>query len=254
MKVTSCLSSSVCPLSLIVIGLNADEICLTLKSLVPVSERIAEILVIDSSTDLAFSPAFQQLSPLFSNLSLHYSKPQGVVHAFNVGLDLSSFEFVCYINSGDSCLPLGFNSALDMLFETQPDLVISPVVVDHGAYQSIFRGIDRKGNIVQVHQQGTIYRKSLHLTHGTYSSIFDCAMDTAFFASVLRSRSDYQFSINSEPAALFRSGGISSQKKYRTIFEFYFISALSSRAPFLFLLSSLPMMTLKILFSFFKSA
>lgn len=236
-------------LSLIVIGIQADEICFTLSSLISASHRVREVIVVNSSPNLYESSHFASLVTSLKSLHVYDLPPSSIVHAFNYAISKCSSTHVCFINSGDSCIPDGFLSACDLLDSSNADLIASAVVVDHGASSSVFTGLDGRGRLRQVHQQGAIYRKSLHLEHGTYSSLFACAMDTAFFSSVLRVPGKYKVLFNSEPVARFYSGGVSTLRKSRTFFEYYSILFLSSGKPLWVLPRYLPNLYFKSLLS-----
>lgn len=240
------LKSTPVSISLIVVGLSSDEICSTLASLVGAVDRINEIIVVDSSFNLHDNPHFSSLSPLLPSLVVYEVPPQGITHAFNFGLSKSSSLYVCFVNSGDTCLQDGFSRSLDILYESRPDVVASSVLIDFGSSKQLWTGLDRGGKLKQIHQQGTIYRKDLHLAFGTYPALFRCAMDTAFFAPVLLKRSSFVIAHNSLPSVLFVTGGFSSIHKAQTLLESLVIRSFSATYPILYIFMGLPSLIFKI--------
>ena len=90
--------------------------------------------------------------------------------AFNHGLRMSETEYVVYVNSGDELILEGLVSATQML--SLPSVIASAVKIctPTSNLSTLWTGLDPKCRIVQIHQQGTIY-KSHYDIHGTYSTI-----------------------------------------------------------------------------------
>ena len=112
---------------------------------------------------------------------------------------------------------------------------------------SLWTGLDSKSRIVQIHQQGTIYKKSLHEIHGTYSSLFKCAMDTAFFCSVLSSNLNHRILHNPVPVVKFHTGGVSYINKHQTVLEYSLIRILESKSPIRTFFLSIPLLSMKLI-------
>ena len=234
-------------LSAIIIGIDANDINFTLKSFSGSAGSIDEIIIVHSCQE--FKP-----NELFSNtidyptIRTFYTEKQGICAAFNHGMNMSNSEYIVYVNSGDELILEGLISAKEMLSRS-PSIVASAVLIYTQATNStdLWTGLDSKSRIVQIHQQGTIYKKSLHEIHGTYSSLFKCAMDTAFFDSILASKINHKVIYNPSPVVRFHLGGISYVNKHRTVLEYSLIKILKSNSPTRTFFLSLPLLCIKLL-------
>ena len=234
-------------LSAIIIGINSDEINFTLKSFHGARRYIDEIVIVHSCQNLKLDNLFRNILD-YPTIHSFRTERLGICAAFNHGLQMSTSEYIVYINSGDELILEGLISATKML-STSPSVVSSAVSIYSPTTNSIslWTGLDSKSRIVQIHQQGTIYKKSLHNIHGTYSSLFKCAMDTAFFDSVLSSKANYRISYNANPVARFHTGGISYTNKHQTVLEYSLIRILKSQSPVQAFFVSLPLLSAKLI-------
>ena len=234
-------------LSAIVIGLNLKEIAFTLKSFSGTRGYIDEIIVVHSCQNFDVKEVLDNTLD-YPIIRAFETERLGICAAFNYGLNMSTSEHVVYVNSGDELIIEGLISATQML-STCPAVISSAVSIYSPTLNSstLWTGLDSKSRITQIHQQGTIYKKSLHEIHGTYSSLFKCAMDTAFFDSVLSSKTNYRILYNPSPVVKFYTGGISYANKHLTVLEYSLIRTLGSKSPIRNFFLSLPLLSIKLL-------
>ena len=234
-------------LSAIVIGIDSDEINFTLKSFCGTRGYIDEIIVVHSCQSFELNRLLED-TLYYPAIHSFRTERLGICAAFNHGLQMSTSEYIVYVNSGDELIPDGLISAAKML-STSPSVVSSAVSIYSPTTKtiSLWTGLDSKGRIVQIHQQGTIYKKSLHDIHGTYSSLFKCAMDTAFFESILSSKINCTIVYNANPVVKFHEGGTSYINKHQTVLEYSFIKILKSKSPVRDFFASLPLLSSKLI-------
>ena len=233
-------------LSAIIIGINPDEINFTLESFAGTKKYIDEIIVVHSCQNFKLEEHYIN-TPNYPIIRGVYTERLGICAAFNHGLRMSESEYVVYVNSGDELILEGLVSATQML-STSPSVIASAVKIctPTSNLSTLWTGLDPKCRIVQIHQQGTIYKKSLHDIHGTYSTLFKCAMDTAFFGSILSSKANYHIAYNPAPVVKFYTGGKSYINKHQTALEHSLINILKSESPVRTFFLTLPLLLLKL--------
>ena len=234
-------------LSAIVIGIVPNEIDFTLKSFEGAGKYIDEIIVVHSCQEPKVD--FKKTNGKnYPNVKIYRTKKLGICAAFNFGLSKASSEYVVFVNSGDELILEGLISAKSLL-ATSPDVISSAVSIYSPTTNTsiMWTGLDPKGRIGQIHQQGSVYRKSLHEIHGTYSSLFKCAMDTAFFSAVMSSKAKHKIVYNPKPVVKFFTGGTSFINKHQTVLEYALIKTIKSKKPIQTFLISLPILTLKLI-------
>ena len=234
-------------LSAIIIGIDPKEIYFTLKSFSGTREYIDEIIIVHSSKEFNLEDLFSN-NPNYPEIRLFRTEKYGICAAFNHGLHKARSEYLVYVNSGDELILKGLISAAQMLTKS-PSVVSSAVSIYSPITNStsLWTGLDSKSRIVQIHQQGTIYKKSLHEIHGTYSSLFKCAMDTAFFCSVLSSNLNHRILHNPVPVVKFHTGGVSYINKHQTVLEYSLIRILESKSPIRTFFLSIPLLSMKLI-------
>ena len=234
-------------LSAIVIGTNPKEINFTLKSFSGTRSYIDEIIVVHSCQGFIANEILDNNID-YPIIRAFETERLGICAAFNYGLRMSNSKYLIYINSGDELILEGLISAFKKL-STSPSVISSAVSIYSPTLNSttLWTGLNAQSRIIQIHQQGTIYEKSLHEAHGTYSSLFKCAMDTAFFDSVLSSKSNYRILHNPIPVVRFYTGGTSYINKHITVLEYSLIKILKSKSPLRTFFLSLPILSIKLI-------
>ena len=235
-------------ISAIVVGVDLNEIVTTLKSFSSAEDYVSEIVVIDSSEVASVSNYHYIREILKIPVKIFFASRDGICAAFNRGIEFASGDYIMFVNSGDSLLLDGLKSAC-LRLNPSVSIVASPVEIysSEGQFIRIWTGLDKRNHIVQIHQQGCIYKKSLHVTFGSFASLFSCAMDTSFFAPILKRPNEYMIVYNDKPVVRFFLGGVSSVQAIRTMLEYFVISSLSSRRPVFFFLTRLPFFLVRLL-------
>ena len=230
----------------IIIGINPEEILFTLKSFAETDKYIDEIVIVNSGKYFEINSS-EYSNHGYPSIQIFDTERVGICAAFNHGIMMSKSEYIVYVNSGDELIMEGLISAT-RLISASIDVVASAVNIYSPTSDTYitWTGLDPKSRISQIHQQGTIYKKSLHATHGTYSSLYKCAMDTAFFESVRSSKANHEIAYNPIPVVKFYTGGISTKRKNQTVIEYSLIKILGSTSPTKALLRDLPMLFLKL--------
>ena len=146
-------------LSAIIIGIEPEEINFTLKSFSGTRNYIDEIIIVHSCQEFNLENIFSN-NDNYPKIRLLRTEKLGICAAFNHGLHKATSEYIVYVNSGDELILKGLISATNMLAKS-PSVVSSAVSIYSPITDStsLWTGLDSKSQIIQIHRQGTIYKK-----------------------------------------------------------------------------------------------
>lgn len=179
----------------------------------PASRNALEIVIVDSSEDSSMSREIIRTT-VGKKFETKYVwiTPSGVYSALNLAINLSSGEYLQCINSGDLLLgcPLNdlHNTTKDVLVYEQDSLVYGQKIRFLASLYSFWP------------HQSVIYRKNLHLVHGTFSTKFRIISDQLFFLKVRRA-SNVVF-LN-HVLTFYKGGGMSDKVSWRNCMEYFYL-------------------------------
>jgi glycosyltransferase involved in cell wall biosynthesis len=205
-------------LSVITINLNnAVGLEKTVQSIAAQTFTDVEFFVVDgASTDGSLKIIEQNANVITRYVS---EKDNGIYHAMNKGIRMSSGEYLLFLNSGDYLVnPHVLENVLPLL--NTEDVIGGKIIKLVNGKEHI---VDSPPAItvewfldVSLHHQATFVRRSLFETYGYYNESYRLGGDYEFFVrTLLKERGTYK-SIP-EPICYFPTDGISNQQKWLQI-------------------------------------
>jgi glycosyltransferase involved in cell wall biosynthesis len=203
--------------SVITVNLNdAEGLRKTLQSVAGQDFADKELIVIDGgSTD----GSLDVIRTFASSITRWTSEvDQGIYDAQNKGIALANGDYCLFLNSGDH---LATPHVLSAVFQEPPeaDILYGNMIIDYGGGTTRLGRMPRR--ITLEHMIGdtlwhpvSFIRRSLFDRFGGYDLRFRMVADYAFFLRMLLVEK-VRYSHTGVTVAVFNTGGISSQAKYR---------------------------------------
>ena len=192
-------------ISIVTVVYNAKaDLELTLKS---ISEQTikAEVIVVDGgSADGTVEVIKDNLNIISKHIS---EKDQGIYDAMNKGIDLSSCQWIYFLNAGDVFYDSHTLEDLDKTcISDECDVVYGDVIIS--GKKEVQLGCDVSKMV--IHHQGICYKKELHHKVGKYIVNRKFTIADYFFFNLII---PYRWKKINRVIALCDGGGVSSQLK-----------------------------------------
>jgi glycosyltransferase involved in cell wall biosynthesis len=172
------------------------------------STQISQIII--DSSNLKNHQKLKQSIEDKTNIVIYYQAPQGIVKAFNYGIDLASDGWLWFLNGGDEIHPDFDLDLFDkILSKTQAQVVIFEVQYDtgeitkHPCLPNLWPPIAN-----WIPHPGTLIRKDILSAQQGFDEKFIITMDGELWIRLLNQ--NYTVDLVSIPIVKFYQGGISS--------------------------------------------
>ncbi len=178
---------------------NKDELLETICSIPISSKFFVELVVIDSSKE-KYKPSLDGYKLLYK-----YTSPKGIYNAQNLGISISSGDFIIVMNSGD-----GFSkNSIKLLEKISVDSEYDAFVFSQNYRKKngeIIFTYNASSSSVWPHQS-VVIRKKIHDNFGVYPTSYKYTAEQIYFSEI---RSKIKVYYSKDILSYFTHGGVST--------------------------------------------
>ena len=206
-------------ISVIVVSLNTkNDFEKTIKSIISQTKKV-EIIVVDGNSVDGTKDIISKYSNFIDKLIIE--NDNGIYFAMNKGTKLASYEWVCFLNSGD----IFFNkktieNTINLLKKrNEIDVLIGNSCVNRKKYlvRSPRSFMNKKTVNSCFSHQSTFSKKYLY-DHYSFNTEFKYASDFDFFIRLFKDKKKFLYT--DQLISINKDGGISDTNKIKVFFEF----------------------------------